>query len=108
MRFRFDPKKTRFGPWADQVQTLNAYLRGTPSRLDNESMRLLLQVNLDEDLQSLVWLTKANEITELHHWVDKVKSLDDRRRNEEKRMWEVFNQMTNAHQRQFGASSRKR
>ena len=99
MGSRFDPKKTRFGPWAEQVQTLNVYLRGTPLRLDNRSMRLLLQTNLDEDLQSLVWLANANEITELHHWVTKVESLDDRRRKEAKRMWEVYNQVTNAHQK---------
>ena len=47
-----------------------------------------------------------NEITELHLWIAEVKSLDDQRREEEKRIQEVFDQLMSARNRQFDASSR--
>ncbi|KAF8271642.1 hypothetical protein EI94DRAFT_1720238 [Lactarius quietus] len=62
---RFDPKKIRFGPWAYQVQSLNAYLRGTPLYLDDDTMRFRLYANLDEELQLVARMTHAMDITDL-------------------------------------------
>jgi hypothetical protein len=105
LRARFDPKKISFRSWANQVQVLNAYLRGTSSHLDDDSMRFHIQRSIDPELQLLVG-EYANEMTELHLWIAKVVSLDDRRRDEEKRMREVFDQMMSARDRQLGSSSR--
>lgn len=105
LRARFDPKKIRFGPWAYQLQVLNVYLRGTSSHLDDDSMRFHIQCSIDTDLQLLVG-KHANEISELHRWIAEVESLDDQRRDEEKRIREVVDQMMSDHNRQFGASSR--
>ena len=107
LRSRFDPKKVDFETWVYQVQVLNVYLRGTPSHLDDDSMRLQIRDSIDGELQSLVRKKKnLNEITELHLWIAEVKSLDDQRREEEKRIQEVFDQVMSARNRQFDASSR--
>jgi len=103
---RFDPKKIRFEAWANQVQTLNVYLRGTPSHLDEHRMRLQLEANIDEELRSLVREAKANQITELHIWVAEVKDLDDYRHDRRKHMREAFDDMIRARKGQFSNSSR--
>ena len=107
-RARFDPKKDHFGTWIIQMQVLNVYLRGTPFHLDDDRMRLQIWDNIDEELQLLVGMKKhhLDEITELHLWIAEVKNLDDQRREEEKRIQEVFDQVMAARNRQFRASSR--
>ncbi|KAI9464548.1 hypothetical protein BJY52DRAFT_1184279 [Lactarius psammicola] len=102
---RFDPKKIRFGAWAYQIQSLNADLRGTPSHLDEHSMRLQLGANIDEELRSLVRGAKANQIKELHTWVAEVSDLDDYRHDRQKRMREVIDEMIHAREGSFGVSS---
>ena len=70
-------------------------------------MRLRIRDSIDGELQSLVKMKRnLNEITELHLWIAEVKSLDDQRREEEKRIQEVFDQVMSARNRQSDASSR--
>lgn len=104
---RFDPKKTRFGAWADHVQTLNVFLRGTPSHLDEHSMRLQFEANIDEELRWLAREADANKITSLYLWVAKVKDLDDHRHDKLKRMKEAIDDFFHAHNGHFSSKPPK-
>ena len=47
---RLYPKKQCFEEWAAAIQSINISLRGTPSHLDDDHIRLQLEAGLDEDL----------------------------------------------------------
>ena len=100
------PKKQCFEEWAAFIQSLNVSLRGTPSHLDDDRIRLQLEAGLDEDLQTAARDAKAHEELSLHPWISKIKDLDNRRIVQRKRVAEAVEEAMRTNKKPFTASSR--
>jgi hypothetical protein len=81
-----DPTKETFETWVTHVQTLNVALRGTPEHLSDKQLRDQLGANLDEESRIMAYDEMAHKIEELHPWIQRVQRLDNKRRNERKRI----------------------
>jgi hypothetical protein len=103
---RLYPKKTRFEDWAASIQSLNVSLRGTPSHLDDDRIRLQLEAGLDEELQTAARDAKAHEELSLHPWIAKIKDLDNRRVIQRKRVAEAVEEAMKSNKKPFTSSSR--
>jgi hypothetical protein len=103
---RLFPKKQRFEDWASSLQSLNVSLRGTPSHLDDERIRLQLEAGLDEDLQTAARDAKAHEEKSLHPWIARIKELDNRRIIQRKRVADAVEEAMRANKKPFNPSSR--
>jgi hypothetical protein len=86
LRATLDPTKETFETWARRVQILNVSLRGNPKHLSETQLRSQLQANLDEELRTMANDEMANKIKELRPWIRRVHRLDNKRRNERKRI----------------------
>ena len=86
LRSHLDPTKETFEAWVTHVQTLNIVLRGTPEHLSDTQLRVQLEANLDKELRTMVYDEMAHKIEELHPWIQRVQRLDNKRRNERKRI----------------------
>ena len=103
---RLYPKKNRFEDWAASIQSMNVSLRGTPSHLDDDRIRLQLEAGLDEDLQTAARDAKAHEELSLHPWIAKIKDLDNRRVIQRKRVAEAVEEAMKSNKKPFSSSSR--
>ena len=86
LRTTLDPTKETFETWVRDVQILNIGLRGTPEHVSETQLRAQLEANLDEELRTMANDEMAYEIKELHPWIQMVHRLDNKRRNERKRV----------------------
>jgi hypothetical protein len=68
-------KRQHFEDWAASIQSLNVSLRGTPSHLDDDRIRIQLEAGLDDDLQTIARDAKVHEELSLHPWITKIKEL---------------------------------
>ena len=75
------------------VQILNIGLRGTPEHVSETQLRAQLEANLDEELRTMANDEMAYEIKELHPWIQMVHRLDNKRRNERKRVNEYIEEL---------------
>ena len=103
---RLYPKKQKFEEWASYIQSLNVSLRGTPSHLDDNRIRLQLEAGLDEELQTAARDAKAHDEESLHPWISKIKDLDNRRIVQRKRVAEQVEEAMKANKKPFTLSSR--
>ena len=103
---RLYPKKQKFEEWASYIQSLNVSLRGTPSHLDDNRIRLQLEAGLDEELQTAARDAKAHDEESLHPWISKIKDLDNRRIVQRKRVAEQVEEAMKANKKPFTSSSR--
>ena len=103
---RLFPKKTHFEDWAASIQSLNVSLRGTPSHLDDDRIRLQLEAGLDKDLQTAARDAKAHEEMSLHPWIAKIKELDNCRIIQRKRVAEAIEEAMKSNKKPFSSSSR--
>ena len=103
---RLYPKKQKFEEWASYIQSLNVSLRGTPSHLDEDRIRLQLEAGLDEELQTAARDAKAHDELSLHPWISKIKDLDNRRIVQRKRVAEQVEEAMKANKKPFTSSSR--
>ena len=103
---RLYPKKQKFEEWASYIQSLNVSLRGTPSHLDDNRIRLQLEAGLDEELQTAARDAKAHDEASLHPWISKIKDLDNRRIVQRKRVAEQVEEAMKANKKPFSSSSR--
>ena len=86
LRTILDPTKETFEAWVRRVQILNVTLRGTPRHSSETELRFQLEANLDKELRTMANDEMAYEIKELRPWIQKVRRLDNKRRNERERI----------------------
>ena len=103
---RLYPKKQKFEEWASYIQSLNVSLRGTPSHLDDDRIRLQLEAGLDEELQTVAHDAKAHDEQSLNLWISKIKDLDNRCIVQWKRVAEQVEEAMKANKKPFSSSSR--
>jgi hypothetical protein len=70
-----------FWEWAVKIWSLNTLLCGTPTHLDDASLLNQLEANLEPSLSHACDDERVNEDT-LDKWLDKVKILDEKKRQE--------------------------
>ena len=80
-----DPTSESFEKWAARVQSMNVTLRGTPSHFSEAQLRTQLEAGIDKDLRTLAMEERANDLTELLPWLEKLNDIDQKRRNDRKR-----------------------
>jgi hypothetical protein len=88
-------RNTRFWDFAQEVRALNIVLRGTPSHLDDFTLRNHLEAHLELSLQSECSREELYKITILKDWIKRVKKIDERLTVEKKRYREFFNEESN-------------
>lgn len=66
------PKNGRFITWARSLRAENCVLRGTRSHFTDESLRIVLEANIDDDLRLLSHVAGASAKMLLNDWLDLV------------------------------------
>lgn len=81
-----DPLKDKFETWSTRLIKLNITLRGTPSHLTDDQLRLQLEAGIDQDLRDSAKTEKADTITDFPEWCEKLRMIDKKRLNDRKRL----------------------
>jgi hypothetical protein len=71
-----------FYEWALELQNLNALLFGNAAHLTDEQLRNQLEANMCDDLITPVLRAKLPTTLTLKKWIEEVKELDDKRRED--------------------------
>src|SRR5277367_5933879 len=83
-------KGGNFFHWAQEMKALNIVLRGSPSHLDDATLRNQMEAALHSELRTACSREEIHKITDLKPWIERVKKVDERLESEKKRYREIF------------------
>ncbi|KAH7904200.1 hypothetical protein BJ138DRAFT_1019457, partial [Hygrophoropsis aurantiaca] len=88
-----------FYEWAIDLQTQNALLHGSPSFLSDEQLLHQLEANMNDDLSTDVLHANMEGEPTLKGWIEWVKRLDDKRREQSSRQLRIAEEAIKSNRR---------